>query len=153
MGAWSHCQAIAKQQQAAEKSVRALVAALREAGFTTMPTRRTHDVEAEISALRRIPFRGDADSRDVGSRLNHLLSEHRCAEIRALCALAPKWPAPGWLFPKNTEYPYQDRDGSWRAPADPGSFRRSDVDRFRNLTKRLVLEVTRLVSAVQRIST
>lgn len=151
-GAWSYCQAIAKQQQAVEKSIRTIVAALRESGLMNMPTRRIHRVDHEISALIRLSSAHEAAPRDVGDHIRHLLNEHRRGEIRALCALAPRWPGPGDLFTQNHEYPFQSSDGSWRAPAEAGSFRLSeDVDRFRVLMNEVVRGTRRLVTALDRM--
>src|SRR5438132_13308314 len=49
------CHAIAKWQQTLEKSVKALVVALREAGIRGGGVRARHDVERYVGALIRLP--------------------------------------------------------------------------------------------------
>jgi HEPN domain-containing protein len=142
------CQAVAKHQQTVEKSVKAIVAAVDDRGIMSIQTGFSHDVERLISALMHLPRR--PGNRDIQNRINGLFNEHHRGEIKAICLLAPQRPGPRRLAGRNTEYPYQNPDGSWRAPADPGSFDRKDVERFRLLATRVCDGSARVVSAVYR---
>jgi len=142
------CHSIAKHQQTVEKSVKAIVAALSERGIIRVATGFRHTVERLVSALVHLPH--SPGNKDLQGRIHGLLNEHHRAEIDALCLLAPKRPDPGQLARRNTEYPYQNADGSWRAPADDGSFREAEVDRFRRLAYRIHGGSCRIVSAASR---
>jgi HEPN domain-containing protein len=145
----TYCQAIAKYQQVVEKSVKAIAAAIRDAGISPIYTGFTHEVEKIVSALVLLP-RGKGPT-DIKDRIKALLNEGHRSEIRALCALAPKRPGPGELARRNTEYPFQRSDGSWIAPHDEGAFDLSDVERFRALATRIIEGSARTVSALERL--
>lgn len=146
---WTYCQAIAKCQQTVEKSIKALVAALRERGYLHIHTGRTHAVEQLVAAMVRLPVRRHA-TRDIRNHLLHLLDEHRRGEIRAVCHLAPRWPSAGQPFSRNTEYPFQAAAEKWAAPADDGVFGVNDIRRFRDLAERIYTEAHRLICAIER---
>ena len=145
----SFCQAISKYQQVVEKSVKAMAAAVRDAGISPINTGFAHEVEKIVSALVFLP-RGKAPT-DIRNRISGLLHEGHRSEIRALCALAPKRPGPGELARRNTEYPFQRPDGSWIAPHESGAFELSDVERFRDLASRISDGSARIVSALERL--
>jgi HEPN domain-containing protein len=145
----SFCQSIAKYQQIVEKSVKAVAAAVRDAGISAISTGFTHEVEKIVSALVLLPR--DRGPKDIKGQIKALLNEGRRSEIRALCALAPKRPGPGELARRNTEYPYQRPDGSWIAPHESGAFTISDVNRFRALATRIIEGSARMISAIERL--
>lgn len=146
----TYCQAIARHQQLVEKSIKAIAAAVRDAGIVTLPSSHyyKHDVDTLISALRRLPR--PADNRDIQGRIDKLLGEHHRAEIKALSELAPKKPAPGALHMRNSEYPYETAPGAWTAPALPGAFDIRDVERFAQLAERVYEGTRQIVSALRR---
>lgn len=142
------CHAVAKHQQTVEKSVKSIIAALNDRGVVAVPTGFRHDVERLVSALVLLPRR--PANQDIQNQIHGLLNEHHRGEIHALSQLAPKRPDPGQLARRNTEYPYQNADGSWRAPADSGSFERKDVERFHALATRIHQGSSRIVAAIYR---
>lgn len=142
------CHAVAKHQQAVEKSIKAIIAALNDRGVLKVPTGFKHDVERLVSALIHLPHAGG--NKNIQNRINGLLNEHHRSEIKAICALAPKKPIAGQLARRNTEYPYQNQDATWRAPADTDSFGRKDVERFRRVAHNLFEGSSRIVSAMYR---
>jgi hypothetical protein len=142
------CQAIAKHQQAVEKSVKAIVAGLNDLGIIRSSTGYSHDVEWLVSILVHLPHQ--AKNKHIQRMIRGLLNEHHRSEIKAICLLAPKKPDPGQLARRNTEYPYQNADGTWRAPVDEGSFVEKDVERYRQVAARIYEGSTRIVSALYR---
>ena len=139
------CQVVSKCQQTVEKSIKAVVAALVEQGVLASTIGRKHGTTRFFSQLlRRSPQKPQTK---LQGQICGLLNEHRRAEITALENLTPKWPAPGRLFPRNTEYPFQLSDGTWCAPADANSFDwNRDVDRFCSLAEDLCRGCARIVS-------
>lgn len=144
----TYCQAIAKYQQTIEKSAKALAAALCDAGMATIPIGFKHDVETQISMLLRLPR--PRESRDIQNIIYSLFDQTARADTKALGRLAPKAPAPGQPFQRNTEYPYQDAAGTWRVPADDGSFTLLECDRFKRLAHCISDGTARIMSAVER---
>lgn len=143
------CQVLSKCQQTVEKSIKAVVAALAGKGIISVAIGRKHDTTRFFSELIRRSFR-KADP-ELQMQVIGLLTEHRRAEIFALERLAPKWPAPGRPFPRNTEYPFQQHDGTWCAPADADSFDwKADVGRFRSLAENVFHGCGRVVSLATR---
>ena len=142
------CHAIAKHQQAVEKAVKAIVAALNDRGVINVATGFRHDVERLVSVLTRLPHR--PSNKEIQNQIHGLLNEHHRGEIKAICLLAPKRPGAGELARRNSEYPYQNRDGTWRAPSDDGSFGKRDIERFRLVANRILDGSFRIVSAIYR---
>jgi len=142
------CHAIAKCQQAVEKAIKGIIAALNNAGIIHQPIGRQHGVERFWPALIRLPRAGA--NKEVQLHLHGLLDQNTCAGIRALDALIPHWPGPGQQFGRNTEYPFQNADGSWTFPAAPGVFSENEVKRFRALAHRIVNGAERVVSTLRR---
>jgi hypothetical protein len=142
------CHALAKHQQTVEKSIKAILAALNDRGMSGVPTGFSHEVERLVSALIHLPH--TPGNKDIQNRINGLLNEHHRREVRAICALAPKRSARGQLARRNTEYPYQNKDGNWRAPVDKNSFDSNDVQRFRRIAHALLTGSSRIVSALYR---
>jgi hypothetical protein len=143
------CQAIAKHQQVVEKSVKAIAASIRDAGIGSINTGFSHEVEKIVSGLVLLPKNKRA--LEIKDKIKALLHEGHRSEIRALCSLAPKKPGPGELARRNTEYPFQRPDKSWIAPHEVGAFQSSEVERFRELSNRIINGAARIVSAVERL--
>ncbi len=142
------CQLIARYQQVVEKSAKAIADALFDRAVLPNQIRVGHDVDRLVSAVISPPRR--RANRSIQLQIAGLLNESRRGEIKAICQLAPRRAAPGQLESRNTEYPYQNADGTWRAPADPGSFSGADADRFRRLARSMFDGALKLVSALYR---
>jgi hypothetical protein len=140
------CQAVAKYQQAAEKSIKAMVSAIVDLGITFTTVSKDHVPSKEMSALSTIRGAIDKTSTDHIARI---LSDKNKAAIHDLCMLAPKFPAPGQPFPRNTEYPFEIM-GGWSAPAQGGVFTVEDLNRARDIVWPLQFNVIRFASAVRR---
>ncbi len=146
--ATTFCHAIAKYQQTVEKSVKAIAAALKDRGRWTVPIAFKHDVQKLVSSMIRL--RHTLLDKGVHSSIRGLFHPGNFHEIEVICSLAPEKPGPGQLARRNTEYPYQNADGSWRAPGDVGSFFAKEVDRFNKLAHRILEGSTGIVSALYR---
>lgn len=143
------CHAVAKYQQIVEKAVKAIVAALQEAGFWRgPPIGFVHGVERHMLFLIRLPRPGSQKS--VQRRLVRLFDANTRSAIRSLEALAPHAPPPGDPLPRNTEYPFNDAEGAWTFPANSGEFSREEVDGFRALSHRLVNSAGWVISTLRR---
>jgi HEPN domain-containing protein len=145
----AHCHVIAKCQQAVEKSMKSLVASLRDAGILGITIGYRHEVARFLTVLIHMPHA--AEHRSVQARIHRLFDAVTRREINALDGLVPRRPPPGGFPMKNTEYPYQTAAGGiWYSPADESSFTIEQVRRFRNLAHRLVIECGKLVSLLER---
>ncbi len=144
------CQTISKHQQTVEKAVKAIAAAVSDAGILSLPRTHyyKHDVDVLVSLLGRLPK--PKDSRDIQGRIDKLLNSFHRSEIKVLSALTPRKPAPGALHSRNIEYPYETAPGIWTAPTLIGSFQLTEVTRFNHLAERIYQGAQRLVSALQR---
>ena len=140
--------AVAKYQQTVEKAVKAIVAELRNRGVLDMKIGRRHDVEPLVSAMIRRPR--TPRSSDLFNRLSILFNQNARAEICALDALVPRWPAPGQSPRKNTEYPFHDARGQWSYPAAQGVFLSTEVQQFRDLSRRMIHGAGQVISAIPR---
>lgn len=144
----TYCQAIAKCQQTVEKGVKSVIAALGEAGVLQMRIGRDHGVERFVQALGRLPRR--PENQNIQATMDWWLDERWRAEIHAIDALVPRYPAPGALAAVNTEYPFQVADASWRAPAESDTFELGDVDRFLRLAQHVHVGASKVRSAIKR---
>jgi HEPN domain-containing protein len=148
LDARTFCQAIAKYQQAVEKSVKAVVAGQQGRLRTRVKIGYGHDALPLAQVLRRGPR--PTESTDVQQKINRMFNDYVLSEIEAIDALAPRRPAPGDLHVRNTEYPYQSVAGNWTAPALPGNFQTSQVERFRSLADRVHQGAKEIVGALRR---
>jgi hypothetical protein len=146
------CQRVGKHQQAVEKAVKAVLAALRQRGVVRTCTPRGHTINVEIShilsAIGRLP--SSRKTNDLVQLVQNLFYAHNVASINDLCSLAPKWPAPGALFPRNAEYPFETAPNTWLAPCDRDVFSHSELNRFAHLAKVVVAGAGKIVSASER---
>jgi HEPN domain-containing protein len=143
------CQAVAKQQQAVEKAIKALAAAVRDARMASIRIKFTHGLENLINALLRL-HRPTTDNASIQGRIDRLLSMHYRSEIAALMEFAPHAPLADEPVARNTEYPYQTGAHAWRAPAQKGSFKVRDVTRFQSLADYILRGTEHLIAAVAR---
>jgi HEPN domain-containing protein len=147
-GSLSPCHVIAKCQQTVEKAIKALVAALRDDGTLHIVIGREHGVERFFGVLLRLPR--VASNRTVQQHLRGLLDNPTRQGISALDALAPRWPPPGELPRRNTEYPFQNEAGDWAYPAAEDVFSDGEIQRFRSLAHRISDGASRIVFMVRR---
>jgi hypothetical protein len=135
-----------------EKSIKMVLAALRDQNLTTFSTGRGHLIDKhikEILVVIRCKLPTDKKSLTAVGAVQSLLTSDQHL-IDELSGLAPKWPGPGCPFPRNTEYPYEVVKGTWRAPASLGSFSRKEVKKYRNLAERVLPGAERALSAIKR---
>jgi hypothetical protein len=145
----SWCHAVAKYQQAVEKAIKSIVAALRECGVRGVPaTGYDHQVQDHLRLLRRLP--GGGAGRSIQSKLKEFLDAQTRDSIRHLENLAPRRPAPGTPHARNTEYPFNAAGGAWTYPAATDSFSVAEVNEFRKLTGRVSYYARNIVSALRR---
>ena len=144
----TYCHAIAKCQQAVEKGVKALVATLRDFKIWNIDVGRDHKVGRFFSAFVKVSKA--TKNLALQKQLRRLCDEAHRQEINNLDRLVPKWPAPGTVPERNTEYPFRNsHDGPWRKPCEPDAFTRSEVESFRSLADRVVRGCGKLISAIE----
>ena len=144
--AW--CHTVAKYQQAVEKSIKAIVAALRECGVRGLhPVGYDHRVQNHLRLLRRLPGGGALPT--IQRKLQDFLDAATRNSIGNLENLAPRRPAPGDPHPRNTEYPF-NAAGDWTYPAASDSFSLAEVKEFQKLMARVSHYATNIVSALRR---
>jgi hypothetical protein len=146
----ARCHLVAKYQQCAEKAVKGLVVALRDAGIIHTDRGRDHRVARFVKVLLRLPHA--ADNRTPQQHLRGLLNQRVRGGLDAIDAVTPRWPPPGHSPRRNTEYPFRDDKGDWTFPANSDVFTSEEIDRFRELTYVLLAGVGRVISAIRRRS-
>ena len=139
----TYCQAIAKHQQVVEKTINFIDATLREYGLLEGRVRAEHYPERMINRLVRLP---QSENKEVADRLVRIFSRW-LSDIYDLCDLAPKLPARGEPYRRNTEYPFQLSDGEWTAPST--AFRQEEVTRFERVARQLRAEADQIAVALQ----
>ncbi len=147
----TYCQAIAKYQQVVEKSVKALAAGLQHAKITQISA--THYYKHDVGRLAQA-IRHSVDPKNLGEihdKIAELFNAHYREEIRILSSFAPRRPPPGAPHPRNTEYPFQDRNGDWTAPAKSKSFTSQEVIRFNKLADQIWKQCNKIISALPRL--
>ena len=144
-----YCHIIAKYQQTVEKAVKGVVSGLNNIGASGVKLRFNHEVDIYIAALLHLPRR--VELREVEERIKRMLSEYHRSEIAALSGLAPRQPAPGKQFGRNTEYPFQNPDGSWTVPAVAGVFRPDEIARFHSIALKILDGSQRIIPVLDRI--
>lgn len=142
-----YCHAVAKWQQTVEKSIKAIVACLRDAGILHIDIGYQHGVERFVSVLIRLPRA--RDHRSIQQQLHGFLDQETRAGLRALDALVPHRPATGGPR-RNTEYPFLEVDGQWTYPAADSIFAEDEVQRFRSLAQRVLDRAGRIIAALRR---
>ncbi len=143
------CHAIAKYQQAVEKAVKAMVAALHEAGFWRgPPIGFVHEVARHMRFLVRLPRRTQLEP--VRRQIMRVLDATTRATIQSLEQLIPQAPAANQPLRRNTEYPFHDASAEFTYPARPGVFASAELDRFRRLSFRLAESAGWVVATLRR---
>lgn len=146
----TYCQALAKYQQATEKSVKGMIVALNELGVSQISISGNHTLGHEMNGLDAVRRkRPDLDITSVGA-IDRMLRGYK-ADILALSALAPKLPKPGPAYPRNTEYPFNDASlGDWTAPAAPSTYTLEEVKKAQRLAWPLHQIAARFSSSLRR---
>ena len=145
----TYCHAIAKCQQAVEKGIKGLVAALRDSGVLSIEIGYRHEVSRFLKVLVKSPNAHQYPA--VTARLRRLLDWRTRQAIEALDRLTPKRPPPGGLPARNTEYPFRTSVGEmWRSPGEKDIFGRDELEIYRAMAHRIVVECNRLVSIIER---
>ena len=129
------CHAVAKYHQTVEKAVKAIVAALREAGFWRGPPSDLC-MMSNSTCTRSFVRRTWAGSWFSVTWFASLM-QPREPQSGPWKLLSLKAPLPGGRLRRNTEYPFHDADGALTYPSIPDGFSREEVDRFRTLAHRL----------------
>jgi hypothetical protein len=146
------CHIVAKLQQSVEKAIKALVQAMVDTNRIRVAIEFNHQIDRYITVLTHMSGAQSSTARTLRNRMQSLFNEQERHHINDLSMLAPRRPAPGELFRKNTEYPFQLHDGSWCAPA-AGIFSDADVTRFQSLAQRLLENIHKHVSAAYSVKT
>jgi len=137
------CHAIAKWQQTVEKAIKALMAALHDAGILGAGFRARHEVGGYIDSLIRLPR--STSNRAIQQLLHGMLDPNTRAGIKTLDGLAPRFPPQ-----RNTEYPFQVAQDRWVYPAAEEVFSQGEVQQFRDLAYRVLDGAERVVSGIRR---
>lgn len=142
------CQAVAKYQQAVEKSVKAVFAAMKETGIVLPPLGYEHDLTRLLNILEILPKSAGAS---IQQHVDGLLTRYHREEIETISRLSPKKPdlSRGELHRLNTEYPYETASGAWAAPAAMGTFSVAQIHRFKALSEYLFHGACKVVSALR----
>lgn len=145
----TYCQAIGKYQQVVEKSIKAMVAAIRDQGIQFSVITPAHYPVDEINALNGLRRAIDPASVEQISQI--FTDKHRIL-VRDLCGLAPQYPRDNITFRRNTEYPYNEGlpVGDWTAPASANGFTLDEVKLYYSLAWVTHRKVGRFVDTVRR---
>ena len=146
------CQVMAKYQQVAEKSVKAMVAAVNDLGTANfMTVTGDHVPVKEIDALTGL--RRLIDNKSAEYLRNEVFTDNINKQIIALCQMAPHYPGKGEPFSKNTEYPFNPSVtdmSDWTAPSAPDIFTAKELQDTHDLIWVLWGHSKQFISAVQR---
>ncbi len=143
----TYCHAIAKAQQAVEKSIKGLMTVLRHNEIVSVTVGWKHDVERFMTILVRLA--GVRNRGEIGAMIANAFDQETRGDIRAIDRLVPKRPPPGSLPSRNTEYPYQAH-GVWHAPSESDSFTWEEVRRFQALAHHVVGRCRQIASVVEK---
>lgn len=142
----TRCQAISKYQQCVEKSVKGVLDKLHAAGLIRSGSDRRHGVARYAAVLGGFP--ATKDNRDLLNRLRRLFTVRIVEQIALLDSLVPEYPAPDGLARRNHEYPFQDSKGDWRAPFEEDAFTASEIKQIRHCAGMLVINLRRILDAL-----
>jgi len=140
----TYCQTISKYQQVVEKSINVIDAVLREQGVLLGRVKAEH---YPLKMINRLVNLSQRQHSDLAANMSRIFRGRWYADIYDICRLAPKLPPPGARYQQNTEYPYQNDDMTWTAPAEAGSFKLDQVQRFGNVARSLRREAQLVVTA------
>ena len=142
------CHAIAKWQQAVEKCMKGIVAALRDAKVLHQDPGFDHKVADLTEVLIRLPRA--SDNRMIHRHLMGMFDPATKAALRSLDALVPRRPPKGRPPVRNTEYPFRSDRNDWLHPASAGVFSKEEEARFRAVAHRDAAGAGKIVSAILR---
>ncbi len=139
------CQSISKCQQVVEKSINVIDAVLREQGILNGRVKAQHYPLRMINRLVRLPIQKEPD---LAANMKRLFIRWG-GDIYDLCDLAPELPLKDELYQRNTEYPFQNEDETWTAPAAANSFTSDQVKRFIFTARNLRREAQEISTAAK----
>jgi hypothetical protein len=143
------CQAVAKYQQAVEKSIKAAVAGLRDAKIAPRGPSFDHELGPDFETLEVLPSRPRA--KNVAYRVSQLVSPQMQSDMGRVLVLSPKRPdrSRGEIARLNTEYPYERAAGDWHAPAEPDSFSQGVVEEYARIAGRTTEKCKRILDILE----
>jgi hypothetical protein len=142
----THCQAIAKYQQCAERSIKAVLDKLHAANLVAQGSDSKHPVARYAQTFALIPrARGN---RNLLNQLSAVFTAPVIDGVKLLDALVPKYQPPPLPQRRKHEYPYQDAAFDCHAPAEPTAFSMGEMKRIRGCTGRLMNRLPRILSAL-----
>ncbi len=142
----TYCHAIAKYQQSVEKYLKAMVALLLDSGLLdSRPRDIGHTLDKTIKVLELRKTTNIARESGLSGYLEIVLSGHFTSEAKAISLLAPSYPEPGRPFARNTEYPFNNSDGTWTSPCVSDVFTLKDVERYHKVAGHFDLTVPRFL--------
>ena len=141
-----YCHSIAKYQQAVEKSIKGIAAAVNNVGMQKLSPGFSHDVGDLVKILMKLPAKRHPS---ISTQILGLFQQSVRNDVRDLGNLAPRRPPPRLPYRRNTEYPFQTGDEIRLAPTDPGTFDRDEVKRFRDVAYRIVSTAMKIVAAIE----
>jgi len=144
------CQVMAKCQQTVEKSVKALIEALNNIGFLTMPVDRRHDVSRYLSGVLTAAEAAAKEHRLLRGDLKRLFPQHIREVVKRLDGLVPQYPSKGELAVRNTEYPFQTSASEWRAPCGAEVFSPGEVRRALHAARQVQGGAAKILSGLER---
>ena len=143
----TYCQALAKYQQTTEKSVKGMIAALKELGFSRFTFSGGHTLDPEMKHLDVLRRRPDLPS---VQEINKIVVGHQ-SDILQLRRLAPRMPGQDQLFIRNTEYPFNDVSaGNWTAPAAEGIYAVEEVRKAHRTAWRVHHSAAKFTASLDR---
>lgn len=143
----TRCQAISKYQQCVEKSVKAILDRLHDAGISNTRSDRRHPVARYAAVFRNIPRTRDTSG--LLNQLARLFTDAIVEQMDLLDSLVPAYPAPGALAARNHEYPFQHAATDWRAPSDEDAFSAGEIRRIRSCAGSLIIGLRRIFDALE----
>jgi hypothetical protein len=152
---------VAKYQQCVEKSVKAAIVALRDAGTvlslaankppTASKAPKTHEVARLVAGILHAP---KGTKLDPVTQMQTLFGKKGVEDaVKAIDAHAPAWPkTAGALHARSTEYPFETTADQWKPPCDPDSFSAAEVTKAHAVAWQLFHALDKIVSALERVS-
>ena len=69
--------------------------------------------------------------------------------VQEVDRLVPKYPPPGTLAARNTEYPFQSDAVTWTCPSENSAFKKGDAKRFSGDARKTLENTTRMVAILE----
>ena len=150
---------IAKSQQSVEKIVKAAVIILTYAGIqipgvagrptTNALVPQRHKVNPYASAITLLTAGQQRRAHPPAILALAKVFNADLHVIAQLDALAPAWPQPPALHPRNTEYPFEDAANDWTPPCEQKVFTAKETKWFLDAATRILEGVDRIVESLE----